>query len=95
MFNFTGLKKVFSIRTFIMVLLFLAVIMIVIDVTKINYKCPPNKIIYKYIPRSFEDEQENIPPLKDIFGKMFDNPSPWVNSFTEPPMVDNSNVRQN
>ena len=95
MFNLVGFKKVLSIRTLIFVLLFFAFTMIVIDVTKINYKCPPNQIIYKYIPRSFKEEQESIVPLRDIFGKMFDNPSPWINSFTETPIVDESNVRQN
>ena len=95
MFNLIGLKKILSIRTLIIVLLFLAFTMIVIDVTKMNYKCPPNKIEYRYIPRSFKDEQENIVPINQIFGKMFDNPSPWINSFTETPLVEKSNVRQN
>ena len=95
MFNLIGLKKILSIRTLIIVLLFLAFIMIVIDVTKMNYKCPPNKIEYRYIPRSFEDEQENVVPLNKVFGKMFNNPSPWINSFTETPLVEGSNVRQN
>lgn len=95
MFNLVGLKKILSIRTLIMALLFIGLIMIVIDTTKMNYKCPPNKIEYRYIPRSFEDEQDNLVPLRKIFGKMFDNPSPWINSFTEAPNVNNSNVRQN
>jgi hypothetical protein len=95
MFNLIGLKKILSIRSLIVMLLLLAFIMIVIDVTKMNYKCPTNKIEYRYIPRSFEDEQDNIIPIKQIFGKMFDNPSPWINSFTESPLVENSNVRQN
>ena len=95
MFNLIGFKKVFSIRGFIMGLLFLGFLMIVIDTTKMYYKCPPNKIEYRYIPRSFTDEQDNPVPIKTIFGKMFENPSPWVNSFTERPNVDESNVRQN
>ena len=94
MFNLIGFKKVLSIRSIIMFLLFLAFIMIIIDVTKMNCKCPPNKIEYRYIPRSFEDEQDNIVPIKTIFRKMFDSPSPWINSFTEPPSL-NNNVRQN
>ena len=95
MFNFTGLKKVLDIRTIILIIFLLAVSMIIIDITKMYYKCPPSKIEYRYIPRSFEDEQNEPVPLKSIFGKMFENPSPWINSFTERPNVENSNIRQN
>ena len=95
MFNLVGFKKVFNIRTFILILLLIGFFLIVIDTTKMYYKCPPNKIEYRYIPRSFEDEQNSIIPIKTIFGKMFDNPSPWINSFTDVPNVDDSNVRQN
>tara|TARA_B100002019_G_C21211154_1_gene569513 strand:+ start:400 stop:687 length:288 start_codon:yes stop_codon:yes gene_type:complete len=95
MANLLGVKKVFNIRTFIFILLFIAFTFIMVDVTKMYYKCPPNKIEYRYIPRSFNDEQDNPVPLKSIFGKMFSNPSPWVNSFTEAPDIQLSNIRQN
>ena len=97
--NFIGLKKVLNIRTLIIFILLIAGIFIIIDITKMYYKCPKNKIEYRYIPRSFNDEQENIVPIKSIYGKMFDNPSPWVNSFTDSSNLrinrDESNVRQN
>jgi hypothetical protein len=38
------------------------------------------KIIYKYIPRTFEDEQNNQPYPSDIFKKMFTGQSPWIAS---------------
>ena len=49
MFNFTGLKKVLDIRTIIFIIFLLAVSMIIIDITKMYYKCPPSKIEYRYI----------------------------------------------
>ena len=97
--NFIGLKKVLNIQTLIIFILLIAGILITIDITKMYYKCPLDKIEYRYIPRSFNDEQDNLVPIKSIFGKMFENPSPWVNSFTDNSNLvsnrDNSNVRQN
>ena len=45
-------------------------------------KCPPKEIIYKYIPRTFKEEQDNPVPISDMFDSMFKNKSPWVGSFT-------------
>ena len=51
-----------------------------------NQEIPPPKIdeernvVYRYIPRTFEEEQENPVSVSDIFKTMFSNPSPWVNS---------------
>ena len=95
MADLVGVKKIFNVRILIIIILLMAFAFILIDITKMYYKCPPNKIEYRYVPRSFNDEQNNPVPLKNIFGKMFNNPSPWVNSFTEVPNVASSNVRQN
>ena len=38
------------------------------------------KIIYRYIPRTFEEEQEDPVAISDIFETMFSQPSPWVGS---------------
>ena len=40
----------------------------------------PNKIIYRYIPRTFIEDQENPVPLDDIFYAMFNDRSAWVGS---------------
>jgi Zn-dependent M28 family amino/carboxypeptidase len=38
---------------------------------------------FKYLPRSFKEEQDNPVPLMDIYYKLFNNGSPWVNNFTD------------
>ena len=43
-------------------------------------KCPKPYIQYKYIPRSFENEQNTPTSIIDIFSKMFSYPSPWMMS---------------
>lgn len=97
--NLIRLKYGFNIKLLFIFILLLAGVFIIIDVTKMYYKCPLNKIEYRYIPRSFSDEQDQMIPVKSIYGKMFENPSPWINSFTDTSTlqsnIDNSNVRQN
>ena len=97
-YNLTGFRKVINIRTLILFIFTIALIFIIIDVTKMYYKCPKNVIEYRYIPRSFNDEQDDPVPVKSIFGKMFENPSPWISSFTSNNIrsnLNNSNIRQN
>ena len=42
-----------------------------------------NKVIYRYIPRSFAEDQENPPPLKDLYGSMFEGVEPREGTFYE------------
>ena len=80
-FNFRGVKTLFNIRFFIVLVLIFAIIFITIGLTKANYKCPPNQIKYVYIPRTFEEQQNNPATPSEIFSKLFDEPSPWISSF--------------
>jgi len=42
---------------------------------------PPNtKIIYRYIPKTFAEEQRDYPMVTDIFKSLFTDQTPWVNS---------------
>ena len=69
---------------FIMFLLFLGILLITIGIMKNNnsVQCPTAQIIYRYIPRSFEEEQEEPVSVSDIFKSMFVNEDPWVKSTT-------------
>ena len=66
----------------IVILLFLGLLMIIADIIRIRaglVKKKP-KIIYRYIPRTFEEEQLDPIYVSDIFETMFSRPSPWVDS---------------
>jgi hypothetical protein len=69
---------------FLILIVILLLITILFEETKIreNYvnSCPP-KIIYSFIPRTFKEQQDNPIPLDEIFKTMFEQPSPWVQSF--------------
>lgn len=66
----------------ILILLFLCgFICIIVGVLNSYKQCPPPQIEYRFIPRTFREEQENPVPLLAIYGDMFEKPSPWVQSF--------------
>lgn len=45
-----------------------------------SQQCPQPKIIYRYLPRTFEEEQNEPVYPSDIFKTMFTQDSPWVRS---------------
>ena len=58
----------------------IGIIFITVGIAK-NKLMPPeryDKIIYRYIPRTFEEEQQDPPLVSDIFATMFSQPDPWV-----------------
>jgi hypothetical protein len=59
-------------------LFFIAVICVVYSLTKAYNQCPPPEIKYKYIEKTFAQQQDNPNELNKIFGPLFNNPSPWV-----------------
>jgi hypothetical protein len=44
--------------------------------------CPPPQIEYRFVPRTFEEEQKTPVEPSVIFKNMFDNPTPFVGTFT-------------
>jgi len=58
----------------------LSFVSIVVSITRAYNKCS-NKVEYRYIPRTFKEEQESPVPLFDLFGSMFTESSPWFGSF--------------
>lgn len=68
-------------KNILFIVFFIGFTFIVIDVVRTYYKCPPNKTIYRFIPRTFKEEQENPVPLDDLFKTMFEQPSPWVHTY--------------
>jgi len=46
-----------------------------------THKPVETKIVYRYIPRTFEESQNNPVKVSKIFSKMFEEPSPWIQGF--------------
>jgi len=70
-------------RTILMILIFLGILLITISITRNEVECPKERVIYKYLPRTFEEEQNEPVYVSDIFRAMFTQPSPWIGSIND------------
>ena len=64
-------------NSIILVLFILGVVLVAVGYVKENSQCPPPLVQFRYIPKTFNEEQNIHQPLISIFGNMFRNPSPW------------------
>jgi hypothetical protein len=65
------------------ILLIIGVVLISVGFARMYYTKDNSQIIYRYIPRSFVEDQENPPPLSDLFGTMFYGIEPREGTFYE------------
>jgi uncharacterized alpha/beta hydrolase family protein len=64
-------------KTLVVVLMIIGIIFVAIGFIKTNQNCPPPIIQYRYIPKTFNEEQNTQIPILSIYGKMFSDASPW------------------
>lgn len=71
--------------TVIILFIFLIIGIICITINLVMDNIPPSKpqIIYRYMPKSLEDEQKERPFVSEIFNTMFTQQSPWINSIMD------------
>ena len=62
----------------LIMLLICGVIMVIIELVRVDNKCPEQRVIYRYIPRTFDEEQDEPVWVSDIFKSMFTQPSAWI-----------------
>jgi len=67
----------------IVFIIFLGILLISIKLAQESVQKPKTQIIYRYLPRTFEEEQEEPVYVSDIFRTMFTQQSPWVASANE------------
>ena len=53
------------------------IILIAVGYIKTNQECPPNLVEFRYVPRTFEQDQDLPQPIMSLYGNMFNNQSPW------------------
>ena len=72
------------IKGFFLIIMMIGIIFLVIYfLIKSEIDKKGTKIIYKYIPRTFEEEQDDPIYVSDIFKTMFTQSSVWINSIYE------------
>ena len=65
-------------KSLVILMLVIGICMVVIGYNKSNQTCPPNRVEYRYIPKTFEQEQEAPVPVLSVFGKMFQDENAWM-----------------
>jgi hypothetical protein len=69
-------------KSLIMLMTFIGVISIVVGYINQIKKCPPPKVEYRYIPRTFEEDQNNPVKISELFNTMFVEPTPWLDKIS-------------
>ncbi len=69
---------VINMKSLVILLLIIGICMVVIGYNKSNQICPANRVEFRYIPRTFEQEQETPAPVLSVFGKMFQDEDAWM-----------------
>lgn len=62
---------------FLVILIFASILMITYHISNKN-RCPKNTVQYKYIPRTFKEEQDDPTYVSEILGNMFTDPTVWL-----------------
>ena len=61
---------------------FFGLVIIIIGISLNQKKCPPQKIQYIPVPRTFSEEMESPIPPAEIFKDMFERPTPFLAGFS-------------
>ncbi len=69
-------------KSLVTLLMFFGIISIVIGYINQIEKHGPVKIEYRYIPRTFQEDQENPVKLSELYNTMFVEPTPWLHGMT-------------
>jgi hypothetical protein len=69
-------------KAVVVLIMFLGILFVAVEITRIKagMQKRQDRVIYRYIPRTFEEEQLDPIPVSDVFETMFSQPSPWVGS---------------
>lgn len=72
------MKFIFNFNNLLVLLFIISIFMIVIQWARSSYTCKGPKIMYKYIPRDF-DSDENYPDgISTTFKSLFRDPTPYI-----------------
>lgn len=81
-------------KNILVLLIFIGILFIIVDLVKTDQTCPPNRIIYRFIPRTLDEELESPAYASDVFRTMFDQPSPWIKSIDNMLLRKRENINQ-
>ncbi len=79
-------------KKIVALIIVLGLILLIVQLSKLSVVCPPSEIIYRYVPRTFEEENAEPVNVTDIFKTMFSQPGVWEQGFNN--TVDNREVEK-
>lgn len=77
-FNFFKVIVYSMLQLILLLLIFVGIIFVTINIVKNNCKCEDQQVIYRYIPRTFDEEQEDPAYASDVHKVLFSLRTPWV-----------------
>lgn len=80
-------------RTFALLLFLIGLIFAIVGYTKMTMKCPPPQIEYRFVPRTFLDEQLSGDGSEAV-RKLFTDVDPFTAN-TSPPSSSNNSTEDN
>jgi len=70
-------------KAILIIILVVGLIMIIVEFVRTKQRCPKQQIIYRYIPRTLEEEQNDQAYPSEIFKAMFTQPTPWIGEIND------------
>ena len=62
----------------LLILLIVGIVLITISLARSAKECPKPQTIYRYVPRTFDEEQDQPVYPSQIFATMFTSPEPYI-----------------
>lgn len=59
------------------IILWIGILLMGLGWYRSRYRCPPPVVEYRFVPRTFKEEQESPVNIEDFYYDMFKSPSPW------------------
>ncbi len=69
-------------KSIVLLLAIIGLVMLGVGYVKSNLQCPPNRVEYRYVEKTFDQEQNAPTPILSISGmnSMFEDDTPWIQS---------------
>ena len=82
-------------KSLVFLLMLIGFVFITIGVVKSNQHCPDPKVQYRYIPQTFDQQQNQEQHITSDYSDMFAKQSPWINSVIQSSNFDSDEAQKN
>lgn len=65
-------------RSIVILFLLVGICLVVVGYVQSNQACPPPVVEFRYLPQTFEQEQNLQQPVLSTFGTMFNQDDAWM-----------------